>query len=36
MITENSIISQVDLNPVMAYAHGASIVDARIILGEQA
>jgi len=35
IITENSRIDQIDLNPVMAYAHGASIVDARMILGEQ-
>jgi succinyl-CoA synthetase beta subunit len=35
ILTENSTINQIDLNPVMAYAHGASIVDARMILGDQ-
>jgi acetyl-CoA synthetase (ADP-forming) len=31
---ENQAIQQMDLNPVIVYATGASIVDARIILGE--
>jgi succinyl-CoA synthetase beta subunit len=36
IMTENSRISQIDLNPVMVYAHGASIVDARMILSDRA
>jgi len=31
---ENQAIQQMDLNPVIVYATGASIVDARIILGD--
>jgi acetyl-CoA synthetase (ADP-forming) len=31
---ENPAIQQMDLNPVIVYSTGASIVDARIILGE--
>jgi len=31
---ENSVIQQMDLNPVIVYATAASIADARIILGE--
>ena len=34
IMVENSAIEQMDLNPVMVYRTGASIVDARIILGE--
>jgi len=33
LMVENETIQQVDLNPVIVYATGASIVDARIILG---
>jgi acetyl-CoA synthetase (ADP-forming) len=33
MMLENSQIQQVDLNPVIVYAKGAAVVDARIILG---
>jgi acetyl-CoA synthetase (ADP-forming) len=32
MVTENPQIAQMDLNPVMVYEHGASVVDARIVL----
>jgi hypothetical protein len=32
-MVENEAIQQVDLNPVIVYPTGASIVDARIILG---
>lgn len=34
IMLENETIQQMDLNPVMVYGTGASIVDARIILGE--
>lgn len=33
IMMENSSIEQMDLNPVIVYGRGASIVDARIILG---
>jgi acyl-CoA synthetase (NDP forming) len=33
LMVENEAIQQVDLNPVIVYETGASIVDARIILG---
>ena len=33
ILLENSSIEQLDLNPVMVYGSGASIVDARMILG---
>lgn len=33
LMVENEAIQQVDLNPVIVYPTGASIVDARIILG---
>jgi acyl-CoA synthetase (NDP forming) len=33
LMVENEAIQQVDLNPVIVYATGVSIVDARIILG---
>jgi len=32
LVTENPQIAQMDLNPVMVYEHGASVVDARIVL----
>jgi len=35
IMLENSTIEQMDLNPVMVYGTGASIVDARTILREQ-
>jgi acetyl-CoA synthetase (ADP-forming) len=35
LMLENEAIQQFDLNPVIVYASGASIVDARIILGEE-
>ena len=35
VMLENSAIQQIDLNPVMAYEAGASVVDARIILSQQ-
>jgi acetyl-CoA synthetase (ADP-forming) len=34
IMMENQAIQQMDLNPVIVYAAGASIVDARIILGD--
>jgi acetyl-CoA synthetase (ADP-forming) len=34
IMMENQAIQQMDLNPVIVYASGANIVDARIILGE--
>lgn len=34
IMLENDPIQQIDLNPVIVYAKGASIVDTRIILGE--
>ena len=34
IMMENQAIQQMDLNPVIVYAAGANIVDARIILGE--
>jgi acyl-CoA synthetase (NDP forming) len=34
VMMENNIVRQMDLNPVIVYATGASIVDARIGLGE--
>lgn len=34
VMMENQAIQQMDLNPVIVYATGACIVDARIILGE--
>jgi acyl-CoA synthetase (NDP forming) len=34
IMLENSRIQQVDLNPVIVYGTGATVVDARIILGE--
>lgn len=34
IMMENSSIEQMDLNPIMVYGTGASIVDARMILGE--
>lgn len=34
IMLENSAIDQLDLNPIMAYGSGASIVDARIILSD--
>jgi acetyl-CoA synthetase (ADP-forming) len=33
IMLENPQIQQIDLNPVIVYAKGASVVDARIILG---
>jgi acetyl-CoA synthetase (ADP-forming) len=33
LMLENSQIQQVDFNPVVVYAKGAAVVDARIILG---
>jgi acetyl-CoA synthetase (ADP-forming) len=33
VMMENASIEQMDLNPIMVYASGASIVDARMILG---
>jgi len=35
IMLENLAISQIDLNPVMAYGEGANVVDARIILAQQ-
>ncbi len=34
IMMENQAIQQMDLNPIIVYPKGASIVDARIILGE--
>lgn len=34
IMLENSLIEQLDLNPIMVYGRGACIVDARMILGE--
>lgn len=34
IMIENSSIDQMDLNPIMAYENGASVVDARMILAE--
>lgn len=36
MITGNDEISEMDLNPIMVYEKGASIIDARIVLEKQA
>jgi len=35
LITENSDVSELDLNPVIGHEHGAIVVDARIILSDQ-
>jgi hypothetical protein len=35
IMLENSSIEQLDLNPIMVYGTGASIVDARMILGDE-
>jgi 3-hydroxypropionyl-CoA synthetase (ADP-forming) len=35
LITENSDISELDFNPVIAHEHGAVVVDARILLSDQ-
>lgn len=35
LITENSDVSELDLNPVIAHEHGAVVVDARILLSNQ-
>ena len=32
MLLENQEIQQIDLNPVMVYGKGATVVDARIVL----
>ncbi len=34
IMQENESIQQMDLNPVLVYGNGASVVDARIIIGE--
>jgi len=34
IMLENSCVEQIDLNPIMVYGNGASIVDARIILSD--
>jgi acetyl-CoA synthetase (ADP-forming) len=34
IMLENSAVQQIDLNPVIVYPTGASVVDARIILGQ--
>jgi acyl-CoA synthetase (NDP forming) len=34
LMLENSCVGQIDLNPIMVYATGANIVDARVILTE--
>lgn len=34
MIVENELISQIDLNPVIAHKQGAKVVDARVILSQ--
>ncbi len=36
MLLENSEIQQIDLNPVMVYGKGATVVDARIVLTQSA
>jgi len=36
LVTENLQIEQMDLNPTIAYEHGAMVVDARILLSPQA
>jgi acyl-CoA synthetase (NDP forming) len=35
LVTENHEIAEVDLNPVLAFEEGASVVDTRIILHER-
>ncbi|MCS7139582.1 MAG: acetate--CoA ligase family protein [Candidatus Nezhaarchaeota archaeon] len=34
MMVENELISQIDLNPVIAHKQGAKVVDARVILSQ--
>ena len=33
-VAQNPEVSELDLNPIFAYRHGALVVDARVILGE--
>jgi acyl-CoA synthetase (NDP forming) len=35
LVTENHEIAEVDLNPVLAFEQGASVLDTRIILHER-
>lgn len=35
LVTENPQVDQMDLNPVMVYEHGATVVDARILLSRE-